>query len=151
MEKGTTYIVRPRIEPRNSSVSVARISSGSTQLLVGPASSGCRGADEGALLDPGDVGGVRAGPVAARALGVRELGERPPVHEQPAQPVVLVGRAVAPLDPVGLGERSDSVDPVEELAVASLLASTRSYDEAGPARSQVAGAVRTGALAASQR
>ena len=38
MEKGTTYIVRPRIEPRNSSVSVSRISSGSRQLLVGPAS-----------------------------------------------------------------------------------------------------------------
>ena len=38
MLKGTTYIVRPRIEPRNSSVSVAFISSGSRQLLVGPAS-----------------------------------------------------------------------------------------------------------------
>src|SRR3954447_15364710 len=38
IEKGTTYIVRPFIEPRNSSVSVWRISAGSRQLLVGPAS-----------------------------------------------------------------------------------------------------------------
>ena len=36
IENGTTYIVRPRIEPRNSSVSVSRISAGSRQLLVGP-------------------------------------------------------------------------------------------------------------------
>ena len=38
IENGTTYIVRPRIEPRNSSVSVSRISAGSRQLFVGPAS-----------------------------------------------------------------------------------------------------------------
>src|SRR6185295_10993738 len=36
---GTTYIVRPRIEPSNSPRSVSRISSGSSQLFVGPASS----------------------------------------------------------------------------------------------------------------
>src|SRR5689334_25409815 len=39
MLKGTTYIVRPRIEPLNKPSSVERISFGSTQLLVGPASS----------------------------------------------------------------------------------------------------------------
>jgi hypothetical protein len=39
MENGTTYIVRPRIEPRNSSPRVSRISPGSRQLFVGPASS----------------------------------------------------------------------------------------------------------------
>ena len=38
IEKGTTYIVRPSIEPRYSSVMVAFISAGSRQLLVGPAS-----------------------------------------------------------------------------------------------------------------
>lgn len=38
MQKGTTKRVRPRMLPRYSSVIVARISSGSTQLLVGPAS-----------------------------------------------------------------------------------------------------------------
>src|SRR3954452_7900114 len=38
IENGTTYIVRPAIEPRNRSVSVSRISPGSRQLFVGPAS-----------------------------------------------------------------------------------------------------------------
>ena len=40
MEKGTTYMVRPRIAPPNRSLNVVRISAGSTQLLVGPASCG---------------------------------------------------------------------------------------------------------------
>ncbi len=39
MEKGTTYIVRPRMQPLNSAFRVPRISSGAIQLLVGPASS----------------------------------------------------------------------------------------------------------------
>ena len=39
IENGITYIVRPRMQPSKSRFSVARISRGSTQLLVGPASS----------------------------------------------------------------------------------------------------------------
>ena len=39
MQNGTTYIVRPRMAPRNRSVRSERISSGSSQLFVGPASS----------------------------------------------------------------------------------------------------------------
>ncbi len=45
MQKGTTYIVRPRIEPRKTPpsppepVKISRISAGAIQLLVGPASS----------------------------------------------------------------------------------------------------------------
>ena len=39
IENGITYIVRPRMQPSNSRFSVARISRGSIQLLVGPASS----------------------------------------------------------------------------------------------------------------
>src|SRR5262245_24710446 len=38
MQNGMTYIVRPRMLPRYSSVMVAFISAGATQLLVGPAS-----------------------------------------------------------------------------------------------------------------
>ena len=38
IENGTTYMVRPRIEPLNRPVRRARISAGSFQLLVGPAS-----------------------------------------------------------------------------------------------------------------
>ena len=38
MQNGMTYIVRPRMQPRYSSVMTDFISSGSIQLLVGPAS-----------------------------------------------------------------------------------------------------------------
>ena len=39
MLNGSTYIVRPRMQPLKSSFSLRRISNGLTQLLVGPASS----------------------------------------------------------------------------------------------------------------
>ena len=39
MRNGTTYIVRPFIDPRKSGVSFSRAASGAIQLLVGPASS----------------------------------------------------------------------------------------------------------------
>src|SRR5512133_2927451 len=39
IENGTTYMVRPRMQPSNNGSSVARICAGSIQLLVGPASS----------------------------------------------------------------------------------------------------------------
>ena len=39
IEKGTTYMVRPFIQPSNRGCKVARISAGAIQLLVGPASS----------------------------------------------------------------------------------------------------------------
>ena len=38
MEKGITYIVRPRMHPEKSVPRVRRISAGSAQLLLGPAS-----------------------------------------------------------------------------------------------------------------
>ena len=38
MQNGTTYIVRPRMQPSKTSANVRRISSGAIQLLVGPAS-----------------------------------------------------------------------------------------------------------------
>ena len=38
MQNGMTYIVRPRMHPRYSSVMTDFISAGSIQLLVGPAS-----------------------------------------------------------------------------------------------------------------
>ena len=39
IENGMTYIVRPCMQPLNSSFRVLRILAGSSQLLVGPASS----------------------------------------------------------------------------------------------------------------
>ncbi len=39
IENGTTYIVRPAMQPSNRPFRVVRISAGSVQLFVGPASS----------------------------------------------------------------------------------------------------------------
>ncbi len=39
MLNGTTYIVRPRMQPRNNPSRMPRISAGSFQLFVGPAPS----------------------------------------------------------------------------------------------------------------
>ena len=39
IENGTTYIVRPRMQPSKSWFIVWRICAGATQLLVGPAAS----------------------------------------------------------------------------------------------------------------
>ena len=44
IENGTTYMVRPRMQPVNSSFIVWRISAGARQLLVGPAS--CSSAEQ---------------------------------------------------------------------------------------------------------
>ena len=117
IEKGTTYIVRPFMQPLKRPSRVSRISAGSRQLLVGPASSSLLGADEGAVLDPGDVAGVGEGEVGVRALGVGEALEGAGVDQDLGEAVVLLGGAVAPVDGVGLGQVCDLPDPVEELCV----------------------------------
>ena len=117
MEKGTTYMVRPFIDPWNRSVRTPRISAGSRQLLVGPASDSRVGADEGAVLHAGHVARVGVGPVAVGPLGVGQLGEGAVVDQQLAQAVVLVGRPVAPLDCGRLGQCGDLVHPCDQLLV----------------------------------
>ncbi len=113
MEKGTTYIVRPFIDPAN------RLGQGRAHLGRVPPVVGRPGVvfvgrtDEGPVLHPGHVAGVRVGPVAVGPLGLGELGEGAVVHQQLAEPVVLVGRTVAPLDAVGGGEGRHLLHPVE--------------------------------------
>ena len=117
MLNGTTYMVRPRMEPRNSSSSLPRISAGSFQLLVGPASTCVGRADEGAVLDPGDVARVGVGPVGARPLARVELGEGAGVDQLLAQELVLLVGPVEPVDRVRLAELDDLVDPREQSGV----------------------------------
>ena len=126
IENGTTYIVRPRIEPRKRSVSVSRISSGSRQLLVGPASASLLRADEGAVLDARHVARVGAGQVGVRPLGLVELLEGAGVDELPAEAVVLLRGAVAPVHRVGLGQLRDLVHPGQKPAVGGPAAVWRS-------------------------
>ncbi len=74
-------------------------------------------ADEGPVLDAGDVAGVGASEVGVGALGVGELLEGPRVDELLAEEVVLLGRAVAPVDRIRLRERCELLDPLEQLRV----------------------------------
>jgi hypothetical protein len=75
------------------------------------------GADERAILDPGDVPGVREGEVGVGALGVGEPLERARVDEPLGKTVVLLSRAVAPVNGLGLGEGGELLDPGQQLRV----------------------------------
>ena len=117
IENGTMYIVRPRIEPLKSSVSSARISSGSRQLLFGPASISLASADERAVLDARHV--IRIG---AREIGVGtqllvEAKERAGLHHLLAELVVLLHGAVAPVDVRRLDEGCYLAHPLKQLLV----------------------------------
>ena len=82
MTYGMTYIVRPFIEPSKSWPSLRYASSGAIQLLFGPASSFVRRADEGQVLDAGDVGRVGAVEVAAGQLLLVERDQDPGLDGQ---------------------------------------------------------------------
>ena len=70
MQKGTTYIVRPRMAPRNRPVSVPRISTGSAQLLVGPASaSACEQMKVRLSTRATSLGSLRAWKLSGRLVG----------------------------------------------------------------------------------
>ena len=69
------------------------------------------GADEGAVLDAGDVTGIGQGEVAVRTLGVAQLLEGAALDEQLTQPVVLLGGAVAPVDVGRAGTRQPTRPP----------------------------------------
>ena len=74
-------MVRPAIEPLNRPSSISRISAGSRQWLVGPGVLLVLGADEGAVLDAGDVARVGARQVGVGALGLVEALEGPRVDQ----------------------------------------------------------------------
>ena len=117
MEKGTTYIVRPFMAPLKRPLSVLAHLGGVSPVVGRAGVDLLLGADERPVLDPGHVAGVGVRPVAVGPLGVAQLGERAGVDELLAEPVVLVGRAVAPLDPVGSGQLRNLVDPGQEFRV----------------------------------
>ena len=98
MQNGMTYMVRPRMQPRYSSVMSCFISAGAIQLLVGPGVGLVDRADEGALLDPGHVGRVGARPEGVGPLLRVEPDQGAGVDELVGQPLPLVLGAVAPDD-----------------------------------------------------
>ena len=111
IENGTTYMVRPRIDPANTPASSARMTCGSRQWLVGPGVVGVDRADEGAVLDAGDVGRVGAREEAVRPQLLVQPDEGARVDHVLDQRRRLLRRAVDPDDLVRLGERRDRADP----------------------------------------
>ena len=118
MQNGMTYIVRPRMQPRYSSV-MTPLHLGRGHPVVGRAGVGLVDrADEGALLDPGHVGRVGAGPERVRLLLRVEAHQRAGGDQLVGEPVPLRVGAVAPDDPVGRGELGDLAHPGEQCGVA---------------------------------
>src|SRR5690606_32284242 len=81
--------------------------------------------DERAVFDAGDVAGIGAGPVAVRALGLVEPGERAGVDELLGEAVVFLRRAVAPVDVGGLEDRGPVGHPLLQAGVAGRCAHGR--------------------------
>ena len=117
MLNGTTYMVRPFMQPRNSLSSVARISAGSSQLLVGPASiSRSEQMNVRSSTRATSLGSDRARKEPGRFDRV-ELHERARVDELDAEAGALLDRAVEPVDAVGLAELDHLVDPAQQAPV----------------------------------
>ncbi len=111
MEKGTTYMVRPRIDPPVEIEHLGLELRGGTPVVGGAGIDLVLAGDEGAVLDPGHVGGVRQRQVAVGALGVVQALERAAVDQLLAQAVVLLCAAVAPVDVRWLRRRPSSARP----------------------------------------
>lgn len=111
MQKGITYMVRPFMQPLKRPFSLAFISTGSAQWLVGPASSSfslqmnvrssTRATSEGGTGEeaPGALLGVQFDKGALFYHHVAKL-------------VIFFLRAVAPVDGVGLAKLGDFFDPL---------------------------------------
>jgi len=114
MLNGTTYMVRPCMEPRNRVWSRSRISAGSIQWLVGPAS---RSASEQMKVRSStratSLGSVVAQYDPGAPVGI-ELHEGAGIDQTAAQVLVLGLGAVAPVKGVGFAELGHGLDPAEQ-------------------------------------
>ena len=111
MQKGITYIVRPFMQPLNCPCSVAShldrvapvVGRAGVDLLLG--------ADEGAVLDAGDVGRVRAAEERVRALRFIQFAQCPGGTELVEQALVFGLRTIADIDRVRLAKFLHLRDP----------------------------------------
>ncbi|BCJ54045.1 hypothetical protein Asp14428_55200 [Actinoplanes sp. NBRC 14428] len=121
MQNGTTYMVRPRMQPRYSCVMVAFISAGAIQLLVGPASAGSaeqmKVRSSTRATSPGSV---RAQNEFGRRAGSRRTSE-------PASTSVSVSRVHSSSDPSHQTIRSGVVSA----ATSSTQLSRRAWEVGG--------------------
>ena len=84
----------------------------------GPASLLGAGADEGPVLDPGHVVGIRAAPGRSSGAWRPTAARRCPASTSSrTEPVVLLGRTVAPVDLVRFGQGRHLLDPRQQTLV----------------------------------
>ena len=117
MLNGTTYIVRPAIDPANRPRRIGIISLGSIQLLVGPASSSLRAQMKvRSSTRATSLASLRARKLRGRFSGF-EPDEGARLDELLAQGVVFGIRAVAPMDVRRRAEFGHLFHPGDEPAV----------------------------------
>ena len=115
MQNGMTYIVRPRMHPRYSSVMTDFISAGSIQLLVGPASA----SSTEQMKVRSSTRATSLGSEAQRnefGFGV-EPGEGAGVDQLLGEPLPLLVAAVDPDDLVGGGQLGHLLHPGQQAGV----------------------------------
>ena len=106
MLNGTTYIVRPCIDPRKRLWRRSRISAGAIQWLVGPASP--------SRSEQMKVRSSTRATSLGSVLAQYDPGRRASVDEAAAELLVLGVGAVAPADRVGLAEPGHRLNPSEQ-------------------------------------
>ncbi len=117
MEKGSTYMVRPRMAAFEESLELLAHDEGIFPVVGGAGVVFGEGADEGAVFDAGYVVGRRAGVEAAGPEFLVEFGEGAGGDELIAEVVVLGLGAVDPVDGVGLAQVGHLFDPADEMLV----------------------------------
>ena len=117
MLKGSTYMVRPRMEPLEELLELAAHHEGVFPVVGGAGVVLGERADEGAVFDAGDIVGGGARVEAAGPELLVEPGEGAGVDQLLAEEVVLVLGAVDPVDGVGLAELGHLFDPADEVFV----------------------------------
>ena len=119
IENGTTYMVRPRIDPANSGVMVARISSGCAQLLVGPASA-----------SRSDAMNVRAS-VRATSLGCERARYEPGRHS--GLSLMSLPSATCSRSSASFSAREPSTQWIRSGCVSAAISSTHAKSSSSPA------------------
>ena len=111
IENGSTYMVRPRMVPVKSPLSVRRISYGSHPVVGGTRVALGQRANKDSVLHARHVARVTLGKVAARPQLLVQPGERAPFDHLRAQGVVFLLRTVHPVDRLGLEQHPPSYPP----------------------------------------
>ncbi len=107
MLNGTTYMVRPRMHPAEDPLQGRPHLAGIDPVVGRPGVLPSLAADEGAILDPGDIAGIGKGEVAVGTFGGIEPLQGSRGHHLIQQGLVFGKRAVAPVNSIGAGEGRD--------------------------------------------